>query len=73
MKRRPAIRFAVTVAAFAALGYTLHARVLFYPNLLTVEKNLFDECEWTPPNQSFEKGSISKCLKGGPFSPDDIV
>ena len=67
------IRFVIAGAVFIALECTLHARVLFYPNLLTTEKNLFDECEWTPPNQSFEKGSISKRLKGGPFSLDDTV
>lgn len=66
-------RFIIASVAFFAVECALHARVLFYPNLLTAEKNLFDECQWTPPNQSFEKGSISKRLKGGPFSPDDTV
>lgn len=73
MKCRSQICFVAAVGGILAFGHSLHARILFYPNLLTVEKNLFDECEWTPPNQSFEKGSISKRLKGGPFSPDDIV
>ena len=73
MKCRCYIRFAIVGAVLLTLEGALHARVLFYPNLLTTEKNLFDECEWTPPNQSFEKGSISKRLKGGPFSPDDVV
>ena len=64
MKCRSHICFVAAVGGILAFGHSLHARILFYPNLLTVEKNLFDECEWTPPNQSFEKGEHFKTPEG---------
>lgn len=64
------VRLIVCLALIAA-GCRLDARALLYPNVLHTERNLFDGLEWTPPNQSCEKGSIAKRLKGGPFSADE--